>query len=87
MPTKTYIQAIEKAGIDNVKGLNIVRSSVPLISSVKNSKYSQAKLSNGEYLFTNLSTDDKKRMLDKINSELSLGWKIEIINDKKKLNK
>lgn len=76
-PTLTYAKAIEEAGIERVKSLNIVKCGVPLIGKEKSDKYNQRLLSNGELLFSNLNTQDKKKVLEKINAELSLGWVIE----------
>ena len=82
-PTETYVKAIEQAGIDRVKGLNIRRCGIQLIRKNKDWQYTQKRLSDGQYLFSNLSTKDKKRLLEQINEALKLGWHIEITGESK----
>lgn len=82
-PTETYVKAVEQAGIDKVKGLNIRRCGIQLIRKNKDWQYTQKRLSDGQYLFSNLSTKDKKRLLEQINEALKLGWRIEIIGESK----
>lgn len=69
-----------RAGIDRVKRLGIERCGVALIAPTKDAKYNQTLLASGEYLFTNLSTPDKKKVLDTINAELQLGWRVELVD-------
>ena len=39
----------------------------------------QREAAPGLYVLTHSSTKDKKKMLDKINKTLNMGWKIEIV--------
>ena len=60
-------------------GLKFCR--VNLVSTTKDKKYghAQREAAPGLYVLTHSSTKDKKKMLDKINEALKMGWKIEIV--------
>ncbi|MBP5364862.1 MAG: hypothetical protein J6Y82_02925 [Bacteroidales bacterium] len=80
--TATFVEAVLKAGVERVNRLGIERCGVALIAPTKDAKYNQTKLESGEYLFTNLSTSDKKKVLDTINAGLKLGWRVELVEKK-----
>ena len=60
-------------------GLKFCR--VNLVSTTKDKKYGHAhrEAAPGLYVLTHSSTKDKKKMLDKINEALKMGWKVEIV--------
>ncbi len=76
--TDTFVQTIQKIGLERVRNLNIETSSVTLISTSKHPKYSQRHLGK-YYLMVDLSTRNKFNILQKINKMLNLGLKIEIV--------
>ena len=74
-PTAVFVATINKIGIEKIKQLNIVRS-ISLVSSVKSDKYVQHQI-GAYWIMTNLSTNDKYKVLTEINQRLGLGLKIE----------
>jgi hypothetical protein len=75
----TFIETIQKIGFEKIKGLNIFRSSVPIISETKYNGEIKYKLHNiGRYwIMTNISTAEKYKVLTEINQRLGLKLKIE----------
>jgi superfamily II DNA or RNA helicase len=72
--TETFINCINKIGLNHVKPLNI-NAGCPLISETKHSKYKQKKL--GEYfILATISTKSKLAILKRINKSLNLNLKI-----------
>lgn len=76
---ETLIDTIKIVGHEKVKGLNIICSGVPLVSSDKDDYYAQHELSKGVYIMTHSSTKIKKEQLDEISNKLSVGFKVEIV--------
>ena len=54
---------------------------INVVSTTKDKKYghAQREAAPGLYVLTHSSTKDKKKMLDKINKALNMGWRIEIV--------
>ena len=77
----TFIEAIKEAGLLRVRSLDVRFCRINIVSTTKDKKYSQAQheVEPGLYVLTHSSTKDKKKMLDKINSSLNMGWNVEII--------
>ena len=76
----TFVQVIEKLGIEKVAALGISRQQIPIIAVSKNPGRYQTP--SGEYyILTDMMTIDKKRDLMKIGKGLGLGdeLKVEII--------
>ncbi len=73
----TFVEVIEKLGIDRVRNLNKVYI-IPLISTSKNSRYTQRK-SGRYYIMTNTDTKTKKRLLEEIAADLQEPMKVKII--------
>ena len=64
----TFVEVIEKLGIERVRGLNKV-DIIPIISTHKDDKYNQHQ-SGQYYIMTHNSNKKKKRLLEEIASEL-----------------
>ena len=80
----TFVETIQKIGIDKVRKLGIRINRIPLIDSVKrdNRKYGQREI-QGWHIDTHSSTPKKKEMLDKIAGQLRIRLKVEIISKDK----
>ena len=77
----TFVAAIEEADAMRVRELGLIVNNIPLVSNTKDKKYGsqQHLIENGWYVITNTSTQKKKDLLDRINTALHLGWKVEIV--------
>ena len=75
----TFVEVIEKLGIERVKDLNIIRNSIPLISTVKDPERGQHQRGR-YYIVSGLSTQNKKSTLDRIAKELEIDLKVEIVD-------
>lgn len=77
----TLVEAVKAAGVANVRGLNLVKDHIPLISNTIDSKYGKAQkpVGGGWYVNTHSSTLGKKKILEKISKGLKLGWVVEIV--------
>jgi hypothetical protein len=77
----TFTSAIIEAGLVKVRELGLKFCRVNLVSTTKDKKYGKAQreAAPGLYVLTHSSTKDKKKMLDKINTALKIGWKVEIV--------
>lgn len=77
----TFTTAIYEAGLIPVRELNLRFCGINIVSTTKDKKYgsSQREVSPGLYVLTHSSTKDKKKLLDRINDALQMGWNIEII--------
>ena len=73
----TFVEVIEKLGIERVRNLNKVYI-IPLISTSNHPVYTQRK-SGRYYIMTNTDAKTKKRLLEEIASELGEPLKIEIV--------
>ncbi|MDD9972351.1 MAG: type I restriction enzyme HsdR N-terminal domain-containing protein, partial [Candidatus Poribacteria bacterium] len=70
----TFVEVIEKLGIERVKNLN-KEDIIPLISIHKNDKYTQRQ-SGQYYIMTHNSTKKKKQLLEEIATELRESLKV-----------
>ena len=77
----TFTAAIIEAGLMRVRELDVRFCRINVVSTTKDKKYghAQREAAPGLYVLTHSSTKDKKKMLDKINKALNMGWKIEIV--------
>ena len=77
----TFIEAIKEAGLMKVRNLDVRFCRINIVSTTKDKKYGHAQheVEPGLYVLTHSSTKDKKKMLEKINSALNMGWQIEIV--------
>ena len=74
----TFVEVIEKLGIQKVEKLNKKHNGVPLISTAGNHTYTQRKLGR-YYIVTHSATKTKKRYLEEIASDLDVELKVEIV--------
>jgi superfamily II DNA or RNA helicase len=77
--TNTFIEVVRKIGIDKIFPLDLRICGHPLVSTSLDKTYAQHEISNGLFLATHSSTQDKKKRLDEISNRLGLGLKVEII--------
>lgn len=77
----TLVAAIIEADPRKVRELGIICCKVPLVSTSKDEKYSdaQVEVTPGLYVITHSNNKMKKSYLEAISSALHLGWKVEII--------
>ena len=77
----TFTSAIIEAGLMRVRELNVRFCGINVVSTTKDKKYgnTQREAAPGLFVLTHSSTKDKKKMLDKINKALKMGWRIEIV--------
>ena len=77
----TFTTAIIEAGLMRVRELDVRFCRINVVSTTKDKKYgpTQREAAPGLYVLTHSSTKDKKKLLDKINKALNMGWKIEIV--------
>ena len=77
----TFTSAIMEAGLMRVRELNVRFCGINVVSTTKDKKYgnTQREAAPGLFVLTHSSTKDKKKMLDKINKALKIGWRIEIV--------
>lgn len=80
----TFIAAITEAGVIKVRDLGLKFCRVNIVSTTIDKKYGRAQheAAPGLYVLTHSSTMDKKKMLDKINKALNLGWTVDIVNER-----
>jgi hypothetical protein len=77
---ESLVAAIEELGIERVKSLGFAVSSVPLVSTTKDSKYGQSQRKCGHYyVITHSSTKRKKAILEKIALRLGVKLAVNII--------
>lgn len=75
----TFVEVIEKLGIERVKNLERRELGIPFIDTTPHSRYSQHK-SEQYYILTNNSTQKKQRNLKEIASALGVQLQIEIVD-------
>ena len=77
----TFTSAIVEAGLIKVRELGLKFCRINIVATTKDKKYGRAQreAAPGLYVLTHSSTKDKKKMLDKINESLNMGWTIEIV--------
>ena len=77
----TFTSAIIEAGLQNVRALGLKFSHVNIVSTTDAPKNGRTprKVAPGLYVHTHSSTLDKKKMLDRINKALNMGWTVEIV--------
>ena len=77
----TFTAAIMEAGLIKVRELDVRFCRINVVSTTKDKKYghAQREAAPGLYVLTHSSTKDKKKILDKINTSLKMGWKVEIV--------
>lgn len=77
----TFTTAIYEAGLIPVRELNLRFCGINIVSTTKDKKYgnAQREVSPGLYVLTHSNTKDKKKLLDRINDALQMGWTVEIV--------
>ncbi|MBR4645779.1 MAG: hypothetical protein IKO75_01505 [Bacteroidales bacterium] len=77
----TFTTAIIEAGLQNVRALGLMFSHFNIVSTTDTPKNGRVprKVAPGLYVHTHSSTMDKKKMLDRINKALDMGWTVEIV--------
>ncbi len=75
----TFIEVIEKLGIERVKDLNLIRNTIPLISTAKDPIHAQHQLGK-YYIVKTMPTINKKKILDHIAKELEIDLEVEIVD-------
>ena len=77
----TFTSAIIEAGLMRVRELEVKFCRINIVSTTKDKKYGRAQreAAPGLYVLTHSSTKDKKKMLEKVNKALNMGWSIEIV--------
>ena len=74
----TFVEVIEKLGIEEVRNLEYKVNRIPLISTSKHPVYDQRK--SGRYhIMTNTDTKTKKRLLEEIAADLQEPMKVKIV--------
>ncbi len=75
----TFIAVIEKLGIEDVKDLNIIRNTIPLISTSKDPKRKQHQC--GKYhIASRLSAKNQERTLNQIATRLEKDLQVELVD-------
>ena len=81
--SETFSRAIFKAGTERVESMNLKVAKVPIISHTIATKKSYAaaqhQVAKEVYVFTNLTNQHKKDILEQINEKYQLGWRIELV--------
>ena len=83
----TFTSAIIEAGLMRVRELDVRFCRINVVSTTKDNSttkdkkygHAQREAAPGFYVLTHSSTKDKKKMLDKINKALDMGWRIEVV--------
>lgn len=77
----TFTSAIIEAGLVKVRELGLKFCRINIVATTKDKKYGRAQreAAPGLYVITHSSTKEKKKMLDRINESLNMGWTIEIV--------
>ena len=75
----TFVEVIEKLGIENVKNLDITRNSIPLISNSKDPERAQHQ--RGQYyIVSGLSAKNQERTLNQIAKDLRIDLDVELVD-------
>ena len=77
----TFTSAIIEAGLQKVRDLGLMFSHVNIVSTTDAPKNGRVprKVAPGLFVHTHSSTMDKKKMLDRINKALNMGWTVKIV--------
>lgn len=75
----TFIAVIEKLGIEDVKKLNIIRNTIPLISPSKDPKRKQHQRDE-YYISSRLSADNQRKTLNKIAKGLEIDLDVKLVD-------
>ena len=70
--SETFVQALEKIGIDRIKDLRLTSFKRPFIDTEPHASYQSHQLSTGEYVCTNLGNERKILFLNMISEKLDL---------------
>ena len=70
--SETFVQALEKIGIERIKALHLTSFKRPFIDSEPHKTYQSHQLSTGEYVCTNLGNERKIIFLNMISEKLDL---------------
>ena len=75
----TFAEVIEKLGVEQVRNLELIVNSIPLVSTFDHPTYNQHQ-SGRYYITTHSSTKAKKRLLEEIAERLGIKMKVEIVD-------
>lgn len=77
----TFTSAIIEAGLQKVRDLGLMFSHVNIVSTTDAPKNGRVprKVAPDLFVHTHSSTMDKKKILDRINKALNMGWTVEIV--------
>lgn len=73
--SETFVEVIEKIGVERVKNLDLILNGIPLISTYKHPTYSQTESGN-YYITTHCNTTTKIERLKEIMRRLNLNFKV-----------
>lgn len=78
---ETFAQVIDEHYPELIAEIGLIHAGVPIVSKELDKKYAkyQKPISGGWYVFTNLCTEKKQEMLQKISDEMGLGLKVSVI--------
>ena len=74
---ETFIEVLEKIGLDKIMALNILDAGIPLISNQRHAVAKQHLAKNGYYIKTHSSSLQKKMLLERIAKELNVNLVVE----------
>ena len=77
----TFIEVLEAIGVDKIRPLGLKFCKIPIISNTRDTKYGKAQhpIGGGWLVLTHSSTQDKKKMIEKIAKALRLNINVEIV--------
>ena len=75
----TFVEVIEKLGIEDVKDLDITRNSIPLISNSKDPERAQHQRGR-YYIVSGLSSKNQERTLNQIAKDLGIDLDVELVD-------
>jgi len=76
---ETFLEVIEKAGVEKVEKLKMRWVGLPLVSKLKDDFYNQHEVSGGWLIVTHTATNQKRTQLEEISKRLNLGLKVEVV--------
>lgn len=76
---ETFVEAIQKIGIEKVADLGMTWVGLPLVSKEKDNFYNQHEIDKGWWIVTHSATNQKRLQLEEISQKLNIGLKVDII--------
>jgi hypothetical protein len=75
--TDTYVETLKRIGLERIKSLDWVKHGVNFIDDKKHPAYNQRFIEPNYYLFANLSTLDKLKIIKELAGQFNIHLKIE----------